>query len=247
MDLRGLLSLKSNLTHRNKLHVLPNVLTLSNACCGFLSSMYALQGEWGTAAYLIFCAAFFDMLDGRMARFLGLTSYLGAQLDSLADAISFCCAPALLIATLHGDGMHLLAIVPSLLFLCGGIFRLARFNVQSEAKIQQDFFSGLPTPVAALLLGGITITFGASLSIPFWYQDILIALIVGFLAFLMVSNFPFPAFKKRFLIKRYKITLSYIAVCGVVSWIMGLPLLVAAPLSYILGPMLQWCIDMMKH
>jgi CDP-diacylglycerol---serine O-phosphatidyltransferase len=63
----------------------PNMLTLGNACFGFLSITQSLQGNVVAAAYCILVAALFDFLDGRVARYLSCVSYMGAELDSLCD------------------------------------------------------------------------------------------------------------------------------------------------------------------
>src|SRR6476646_4895242 len=91
--------------------VLPTMLTLGNAVCGFGAITFAAKVGlaermgWGRtdtdclwiAAGLIFLAMVFDMLDGRAARWAKQTSQFGAELDSLCDAISFGVAPAVIL------------------------------------------------------------------------------------------------------------------------------------------------------
>jgi CDP-diacylglycerol--serine O-phosphatidyltransferase len=111
------------------------------------------------AALLVFLAMLFDMLDGSAARLTKQTSELGAQLDSLCDAVSFGVAPAFLMLQFVSvelrryEGMisfhpRLLWTIAVLYALCA-ILRLARFNVETEEDDSHDDFSGLPSPAAA--------------------------------------------------------------------------------------------------
>ena len=74
----------------------PNALTLGNLTCGLFSLIMAINGLHRFSALFIFIAAVCDYLDGRVARMLGVTTEIGAQLDSLADVVSFGVAPAIL-------------------------------------------------------------------------------------------------------------------------------------------------------
>ncbi|CAF5042735.1 unnamed protein product, partial [Rotaria magnacalcarata] len=94
----------------------PNGLTLANLTCGLFSLIMAMNGHYRFSALLIIFAGLFDYFDGRLARMLHVSSDIGAQLDSLADIVSFGVAPAIL--------AH--SIKPCL----AGAWRLARFNVQ---------------------------------------------------------------------------------------------------------------------
>lgn len=74
----------------------PNALTLANLTCGLFSLILAINGLHRFSALFILIAALCDLFDGRVARMLGVTSDIGAQLDSLADVVSFGVAPAIL-------------------------------------------------------------------------------------------------------------------------------------------------------
>ncbi|HQZ43540.1 MAG TPA: CDP-alcohol phosphatidyltransferase family protein, partial [Flavobacteriales bacterium] len=76
---------------------LPDLLTSANLCCGVASILLASQGQLTMACWLVFAGAFFDVLDGFAARATGGGSALGAQLDSLADLVTFGVAPAMII------------------------------------------------------------------------------------------------------------------------------------------------------
>jgi CDP-diacylglycerol--serine O-phosphatidyltransferase len=133
---------------------IPNFLTLSNLICGVLSVYAIFQGAVALGAYLILLAAFFDLLDGLVARALGVSGPLGQQLDSLADMVSFGVAPVFmalhLLGTLsqipHGFTQIILGFLP-VLMAAFSAYRLAVFNLDTR---QSDQFIGLPTPAVAL-------------------------------------------------------------------------------------------------
>jgi CDP-diacylglycerol--serine O-phosphatidyltransferase len=155
--------------------VLPTMLTLANGACGFGAITFAAKLGPTTvdgstpvevavnasfiAASLIFLAMVFDMLDGSVARLMKQTSELGAQLDSLCDAISFGVAPAFLMLQFvtkelgnYGGVSYpsrLLWTIGMLYAMCA-ILRLARFNVETDDDEDSHAeFSGLPSPAAA--------------------------------------------------------------------------------------------------
>lgn len=137
--------------------VLPTLLTLGNAVCGFGAVTYAARGgsevaaALFTASCLIFLAMVFDVLDGSTARWANQTSEFGAQLDSLCDAISFGVAPAFLMlqySAAAGYHSRLLWLVAALYVVCA-VLRLARFNVEPDDPTSPKVFKGLPSPAAA--------------------------------------------------------------------------------------------------
>lgn len=145
---------------RKMVAVLPSLLTLGNAVCGFAAITYAAKvgpevasdvalPNLYFAAWLIFGAMVFDVLDGPAARFMRQTSSFGAQLDSLADAISFGVAPAFLMLK-FSPVLHprVLWVIGVLYMLCA-VLRLARFNVNQDDSPHHDSFQGLPSPAAA--------------------------------------------------------------------------------------------------
>src|SRR5256885_1923899 len=81
---------------RRGVYLLPSLLTMGNMFCGYACVVYAMRGEYETAAPFIGFAIVLDMLDGRIARMTGTTSEFGVEFDSLADIISFGVAPAIL-------------------------------------------------------------------------------------------------------------------------------------------------------
>ena len=69
---------------------------MGNMFCGYACIVYSMRGDFESAAPYIGISIVLDMLDGRIARLTGTSSEFGVQLDSLADAISFGVAPAIL-------------------------------------------------------------------------------------------------------------------------------------------------------
>ena len=136
----------------NKL--IPNMLTVGALCAGMTAIRFAVQDQWQTAVLCIVLAMILDGLDGTMARLLKGATPLGAELDSLADFISFGVAPAIVIyywstAELGGSGWAIALIYA----MCCG-FRLARFNVvgltgQELPPYAYKYFTGVPAPAGA--------------------------------------------------------------------------------------------------
>jgi CDP-diacylglycerol--serine O-phosphatidyltransferase len=138
---------------RPLIHLVPNAFTVASICFGLSAIRYGLDGRYQTAVVMIILAGIFDGLDGRSARLLKITSKLGAELDSLADFLSFGVAPAFLIYlwTLHeakGLGWAL-----ALFYVICAALRLARFNSELEDPDRPPwmtrFFTGMPAPAAA--------------------------------------------------------------------------------------------------
>jgi CDP-diacylglycerol--serine O-phosphatidyltransferase len=211
--------------------VLPSLITLGNLCCGFLAiakvadALRAAQpgAEFATvlaffeaAVVLVFVAMVFDALDGRVARMTGQTTPFGAQLDSMADMVTFGCAPAFLCKVLvdwHAqiDGNRLLPLHPRLFFAAASVYvvgaalRLARFNVETGAD-EDDHreFKGLPSPAAASIACALVALFCTRNDASATLSHLLLAprdfdLIVVFmpgvlvlLGLLMVSRLPYP-------------------------------------------------------
>src|SRR4029077_12822890 len=136
--------------------VVPSVLTLVGLCSGITAIKFAIDAQWSAAVLAIIFAMLFDMLDGRAARFLGADTRFGAQLDSLADLVSFGVAPGVLVFMWSLSRMGTAGWVAALIFCACSAIRLARFNVQSVrdegASKSNPYFTGLPTPAAACMM-----------------------------------------------------------------------------------------------
>lgn len=178
---------------RKGINILPSLFTTGNIFCGFYAFIAVLDGKFYMAAWAIVFAIIFDGLDGRIARLTKTTSEFGLQYDSLADIISFGMAPAFLIYVWMLKPFGRVGWMAAFLYLICAALRLARFNTM-DPNTGGDQFFGLPTPGAAALIATIVIfsedrLINAS-------QPVLLVITVYALAFLMVSNINYPAFKK---------------------------------------------------
>jgi len=200
---------------------LPNALTLVGLCCGATAIRFALSGNWEAAVIAIVCAAIFDMLDGRLARLFGADSAFGAQLDSLADLVSFGIAPSVVVYTWtlnEGGGAGWAAV---LIFCACCAIRLARFNIESvpdkdeDPSITHPYFTGMPTPAAAcLILLPLLLSFQTGGEI---FRDPLISgAMIAFTSALMVSRVPTLS------VKHLKITRQFRApVMAMIALLLG--------------------------
>ena len=159
--------------------LLPNILTTIGMCAGLTGIRFAIEGEWQNAVFAILIAAAFDAVDGLSARILGASSRFGAELDSLADIISFGVAPGLVIylwirepmveATMRASVDPLAGITNGSVYLLGwywipvlayttcNALRLARFNVahveeNNSEKQDNIYLVGVPAPAGAGLV-----------------------------------------------------------------------------------------------
>ncbi len=135
--------------------MVPNIFTLLGLCAGLTSIRMSIEGRYDFALAAIVFAALLDGIDGRIARLLKASSRFGAELDSLADFVNFGVAPAIMIFT-WGLGSHKsLGWIAVLLFAIASALRLARFNAvldEDRPRWQSDFFTGMPTPAAAIVV-----------------------------------------------------------------------------------------------
>lgn len=194
-DARGALTREERRSahFRRGAYLLPSMFTIGNMFCGYACVVFAMRGEFHTAAPFIGIAFIMDALDGRVARMTGATSAFGIQLDSLADVISFGMAPAILT---FAWGMHQLGRwgwAIAFLFVAAAALRLARFNIQTTTAPDKRYFVGMPSPAAASVPAATVFAW------PYQIQDFTMALLVVPVvlvpALLMVSTVRFRSFK----------------------------------------------------
>lgn len=198
------------------------MLTLANLFCGCVAIAYILTAQpytslniqgglptwnWVYGAEQIYLGSIFigiagicDLLDGFVARALKVFSPIGADLDSLADVVSFGVAPSMIMFKFLWDALmseknamdiSMLGMAPAFLIACFAALRLARFNVGTNSV--KGFFSGMPTPAVGLLI--------ASLPLLAWFNPYglgnllhnkwVLYAIIGLVSWLMVSNISF--------------------------------------------------------
>jgi CDP-diacylglycerol--serine O-phosphatidyltransferase len=272
------------------IYLLPSMATLGNAACGFaaiyISGLdlipmdpltqwlvgynpltHEMEHRFIMAAYLIFAAMFFDAIDGRLARFTRHTTDFGGQLDSLADAISFGVAPALLMMQLLklSTGMVPFALSRAIwavgaIYMCCAVIRLARFNVSNQHGEQHHFsFLGLPSPAAAGVVASLVLLHqtlfadGSELwktSAGFWTKTVLWTSVVVYWAIpvitlltglLMVSTIRYPHLVNRYIRgKRSLGRLMTVIVGGLAILILHRYLLGVAMLVYVILGLWAW-------
>jgi len=185
--------------------LLPNIITLSGLSFGLSSIRFALESDFNLAIVCILFAGLCDVLDGMLARHLQSESDLGAQLDSLSDFLSFGIAPGLLIymSIFNQASIGAFAALAFIIFSC---LRLALFNVRLEESKTEDgepdhFFSGIPTPVGAILV--ILPLTHSFMGYDWAYENLnFVAGYIILISGLLVSRIPtFSIKRKQFLIQ----------------------------------------------
>lgn len=172
--------------------LIPNMCTSSNLVFGMCSILSTYSGNlvWGSIFILLALVA--DGLDGRTARFFGVASEMGKEMDSLCDLGSFGIAPAFLAwaFVLHNHGI--LGIVVAIFFAICGMWRLARFNV--NASVVHGYFMGLAIPAGGNIVAMTTLLF-VQLGIDPMTFGIAYPIVMAFVGWLMVSHVHYPNFK----------------------------------------------------
>jgi CDP-diacylglycerol--serine O-phosphatidyltransferase len=204
---------------RRGVYLLPSMLTMANMFCGYACIVYAMRGDFATAAPFIGFAVVLDMLDGRVARMTGTTSEFGLQFDSLADVISFGIAPAILAFNWGLQPLGRIGWAAGFLFVAAAAVRLARFNIQT-GSVDKRFFVGMPSPAAAAVPAATVFAYPWGFKSPLHATAVLAVVIVP--ALLMVSTIRFRSFKSFDLgARRSYAVLFFVAI--------GLALLAAQP------------------
>jgi CDP-diacylglycerol--serine O-phosphatidyltransferase len=261
--------------------VLPSLITLGNVFLGFLAMSKvadavraaglggpevvlspAVVTIFESAVILVFLAMVFDALDGRVARMTGQTSAFGAQLDSLADMVTFGVAPAFIAKVLinfhESPAVGVLPVHPKIYYFVAAVYvlcaamRLARFNAETGAAEEDHTeFRGLPTPGAAALVCAI-VAFWCSRNdanniisrhlLPASIHDLLIVAMPATLVcigLLMVSRVPYPHLFHSLLRRRHSFpflaTMVVLIGLAAVEWQLALLVLTVSYVAFGLG------------
>lgn len=186
-------SAPSALHARRGAALLPSLFTMGNMFCGYACIIYAMRGDFESAAPFIGIAIVLDMLDGRIARLTGTATDFGLQLDSLADAISFGMAPAILTYAWALHTLGRVGMFAGFLFVSAAVLRLARFNIQSASGGDRRYFVGMPSPAAAGIPAATVYMFSDGIT---GHGAAMLALLMVLVpALLMVSTIRFRSFK----------------------------------------------------
>jgi CDP-diacylglycerol---serine O-phosphatidyltransferase len=136
---------------------LANLATFMNISAGILAIYFITHGEFFGAALFAWIAGAFDIVDGKIARKYKLSTEFGIQLDSYADFLSFVIVPSMFIyfAIIDGKELELNTIVVVFTFIyyiISGLRRLIKFNIDAQEGEVEKYFTGIPTPLGAILL-----------------------------------------------------------------------------------------------
>jgi CDP-diacylglycerol--serine O-phosphatidyltransferase len=171
--------------------MLPNAITAAALCAGLTGIRFAIDGQWAYAILSVVLAGVLDGIDGRIARLLNAQSRFGAELDSLADSLSFGVAPALILFLWSLNDWPRFGWFAALAFAISCALRLARFNARIDTEDQPHksagFLTGVPAPVGA----GLAFTpfyLWNETGIAFFRDPVVMALWLSVIAMLMISN-----------------------------------------------------------
>lgn len=142
---------------------LANLFTFVNITAGLMATYFITQNNFTLAITLAWIGGAFDIFDGKIARKYNLSNEFGVQLDSFADFLSFVLVPVFLIFQASYatslDGIWLvLASVISIFYVISGLRRLIHFNINTDAGEIDNYFTGVPTPLGAILLWLVYLT-----------------------------------------------------------------------------------------
>ena len=171
--------------------VVPNAITAAALCSGLTGIRFAITENWSLAILAIILAGVLDGIDGRVARLLKGQSRFGAEMDSLADSLSFGMAPALIFYLWTLQDLTRVGWFAALAFALCCALRLARFNAQIDVDEQPHksagFLTGIPAPIGA----GLTFLpfyLWMATGIEYFREPLPNAVWMVAIAFLMISN-----------------------------------------------------------
>jgi CDP-diacylglycerol--serine O-phosphatidyltransferase len=219
---------------RRGVYLLPSVFTMANLFCGYACVVYAMRGEFATAAPFVGFAILLDMLDGRIARLTGTTSAFGVEFDSLADVISFGVAPAILAFAWGLSPLGRLGWAAGFVFVAAAAVRLARYNIQAATQ-DKRYFAGMPSPAAAAVPAATVFAYPSGFSTSL--EAALVLAIVLVPALLMVSTIRFRSFKTFDLQSRRSYPVLLV-VAGALALLVARPeaVLITAAYAYLASP-----------
>ena len=234
------------------IYVLPNALTTLNLFLGYYAIVKIIQSvstdnvQFSKAGVAILLAGICDSLDGRVARLMKTTSDFGLAYDSLADLISFCLAPALLVYTWGLTPFGRIGWLAAFLYFGSGALRLARFNATSGAKAPRNF-QGLPSPAAAGLVTTV-IMIHPDLDSATQPDRVYLVFLVYFVALLMVSNIRFRSFKEIDFAKQHPFSVMILLLVLLII-VVAKPILTLLLISvaYVAGGVLEWSLPLIGH
>ena len=217
-----------------KQHI-PSIFTLINLFLGFIAIINIMDGHYYISCFLILAAGAFDSVDGKIARLMGIPTNFGKEIDSLADMVSFCLAPSILVYSLYTQNMpgisgEIIASAP--LFM--GAIRLARFNTDVPGE-QSAYFTGLPTPMNALSIASLVLFIEHfKIHNPEYSQPRLLLPLILSLSYLMVSQVHYAKFPLLSFISGRQNTLRLLGIILFV-FVFGVSIIIGYPYRVLAG------------
>jgi CDP-diacylglycerol---serine O-phosphatidyltransferase len=242
---------------RKGMFILPSLFTSGNIAAGYYAITQTVQGISGDyshfdhAAIAIGFAVLFDGLDGRIARMTNTTSEFGKQLDSLADVIAFGVGPAVLaymwgfrMINAPADNLDLqrkliqLGGIVTFLFMVAGASRLARFNIQTDARPKnpgrpgRKYFVGMPIPAGAGVIASV-VHLAQGKPLQTWWMSVIWLVLVFLTGYLMVCTWRFYSAKDLDLRRQQPFSMVVI-IAGVIAliWFFSGPVLFLIAMTY---------------
>ncbi len=172
--------------------IIPNACTAANLFFGMLSILSTYEGNYYNSGVFILMALVADGMDGRLARYFGVASEFGKEMDSLCDLGSFGIAPALLAYSYSLHQFGTLGKAAAIIFALCGMWRLARFNVSTD--IVHGYFMGLAIPAGGCIVATTTMLF-TELNIQPENYGMIYPITIIIVGYLMVSHVHYPNFK----------------------------------------------------
>ncbi len=187
---------------------IPNFLTSLNLFSGCIAAVMIFRNRLDYAAYFVLLAAFFDLLDGMIARRVGSNPDFGKQIDSLADMVTFGFIPGAILFKLlqmsnlnnilsNQDIRRFVQFLPFVLTIFSAI-RLAKFNLDTRQSVS---FIGLPTPACTLVVISLPLIL---IQLPGQFDNLIlnplfILILTGILSWLLIAELPLFSLKfKKF-------------------------------------------------
>ena len=198
--------------------MVPNAITAAALCAGLTGIRFGITHDFEKAVQAIVLAGILDGLDGRVARLLKAQSRFGAELDSLADNVSFGVAPALVLFLWSLQDLPRVGWFAALAYAIACALRLARYNAQidlaDEPRKTAGFLTGVPAPVGAGLAFLPLYLFFVTEN-PLFRDPVLVSVWLVAMAFLMISNVATLSWGK--LRPRKQVRIEVIALFGLVA------------------------------
>jgi len=176
---------------KNNRFNLANMVTFGNIACGIIAIYFIVKGEFFTAIILAWIAGALDIADGKIARKYNLSTEFGIQLDSFADFLSFVIMPSfLLFYALNKSSVTEEIFIGAvfIFYIISGLRRLIEFNLKVEAGGVEKYFTGVPTPLGAILQWVLYLLYVYHII----QNPIMIAVLVAIIAWSLNSRIKIP-------------------------------------------------------